>query len=111
MPDNNSSLVLSTMLGFLSGLTVNYIMSILFVYKNTKKVVNPKDKKVLMVFVVLSVFGLLITELGMLLANKIIDSVLTTSNLKYVYEMSAKVVMTAVVLVYNYISRKLIIFK
>lgn len=99
------------MFGFCAGLLVNYILSIIFVYQNTKTNMKTTDKKVFIVFTVLSLIGLLITELGMLLANHLIAVYFDTSSIKVLYEMGAKVIMTAIVLVYNYISRKVIIFK
>lgn len=111
MPLNHQGLIISTMFGFLSGLIINYFLSVLFVYQNTKKTVKTNDKKVFLIFSILSIIGLIITELGMIGANKIIEINFNSSNIKFVYEMIAKVIMTAIVLVYNYISRKLIIFK
>lgn len=111
LPDNNIGLGISTFAGFTIGFLINYILSIVFVYKQTTNVVKINSIKTFVIFMILALIGLLITEVGMFAANKIIDMFTVTDTLRKLYELVAKVVMTVIVLIYNYISRKLIIFK
>lgn len=89
---------LGTGLGFIVGLMANYLLSIVFVF-------NEKGKSStfsgFIKFAILSAVGLGIHELGMwALFTKL-----------GVNEWLVKILMTGVVLVYNYITRKLLIFK
>lgn len=111
LPDNNIGLGISTFAGFTIGFLINYILSIVFVYKQTTNVIKINSIKTFVIFMILALIGLLITEVGMFAANKIIDMFTVTDTLRKIYELVAKVVMTVIVLIYNYISRKLIIFK
>ncbi len=88
----------STGVGFLFGLTSNYILSVLFVFNEKGK---SKTVKGFLVFCLFSLGGLLIQEVGMwLLFGKI-----------GVNEWIVKILMTLVVLVYNYVTRKIFIFR
>lgn len=90
--------VLGTACGFLVGLLFNYILSVLFVYKEKGK---SKTVGGFLLFAVLSAGGLAIHVLGMYLGF----------DLLHINEWIVKIVLTAVVLVYNYLTRKIFIFK
>lgn len=90
--------VISTGVGFTVSLIVNYILSVVFVFSDKG---NSKTKTGFLLFVFLSLIGLGINMLGMYLGY----------DLCHINEWIVKIVMTIVVLVYNYISRKLFIFK
>lgn len=90
--------VIGTGAGFLVGLAFNYIFSVLFVYKEKG---NSKTVGGFLLFAVLSAGGLLIHLLGMYLGY----------DLLHINEWIVKIVLTAVVLVYNYLTRKFFIFR
>lgn len=90
--------VIGTGLGFCVSLVANYLLSVLFVYEEKG---NSKTLKGIILFVVLSVGGLLLNMLGMWLGYDVCG----------INEWITKIIMTLVVLVYNYVSRKLFIFK
>lgn len=90
--------VIGTGCGFLVGLAFNYIFSVLFVYKEKG---NSKTMGGFLLFALLSAGGLAIHLLGMYLGY----------DLLHINEWIVKIVLTAVVLVYNYITRKLLIFR
>lgn len=90
--------VFATGIGFVVSLIFNYVLSVLFVYEDKG---NSKTVKGVVLFAVLSVCGLLINMGGMWLFNGVI----------HINEWIVKIVMTLVVLVFNYITRKLFIFK
>ena len=84
--------------GFLVGLGVNYALSVLFVFDEKG---SSRTLSGFVLFALLSAGGLAINVLGMYL---LVD-------LAGLNEWVIKIVLTLVVLVYNYITRKLIIFK
>ena len=90
--------VIGTGAGFLVGLAFNYIFSVLFVYKEKG---NSKTVGGFLLFAVLSAGGLAIHLLGMYLGY----------DLLHINEWIVKIVLTAVVLVYNYLTRKFFIFR
>lgn len=90
--------VISTGAGFTVSLIANYILSIVFVFSDKG---NSKTKTGFLLFVVLSAIGLGINMLGMYVGYR----------LCHINEWIVKILMTIIVLVYNYVTRKLFIFK
>lgn len=109
------SLILSTALGFCVGLVVNWLLSISFVFRQVKNKEEATSNKSFMIFTIIGVIGLAITEVGILLLVAILPefslfgstALLGTSWAKWL----AKVIMTCIVLVWNYVGRKLFVFK
>lgn len=93
-----SVVMVGTTLGFLSGLIVNYVFSITFVYEEKG---NSKTALGFAIFSILSLIGLLISNVGMWLGYDICNF----------NQWIVKIVMTIIVMCYNYISKRLIIFK
>ena len=90
--------VVGTGAGFIAGLVFNYIFSIIFVYENKG---NSRSAKGFLMFALLSAVGLGIHLFGMWLGFDVLN----------INEWIVKIVLTIVVLIYNYISKKLVIFK
>ena len=90
--------VIGTGTGFVVSLVFNYILSVLFVYEDKG---NSKSVKGAILFAVFSIIGMLINMGGMWLGYDVCG----------INEWVTKIIMTLVVLVYNYITRKLFIFK
>ena len=109
------SLILSTALGFCAGLIVNWLLSVSFVFRQVKDKEEASSKKSFLLFTIIGVIGLLITEVGVLLLVALlpefalfgVTEILGTTWAKW----TAKVVMTCIVLVWNYVGRKLFVFK
>ncbi len=109
--DENPKLIISTLLGFLAGLFTNWFLQ-KFVYKSVTDN-DMKNKIVFVKFVVLSVFGLLLTEVGIMLAkplyNTLILSVFGLFTFDF-YQLFFKCLMTLIVLIINYLGRKFLVF-
>lgn len=95
---STAATVVGTGCGFIAGLLVNYILSVLFVFEHKGK---SKTVGGFMLFTVLSAVGLGIHLAGMYIGY----------NLLHGNEWVIKILLTAVVLVYNYLSRRFILFK
>lgn len=90
--------VIATGIGFLVGLAFNYFFSIYYVYgKETRKM---KTTKEITWFTILSTIGLLIQTLGMFVFNGLIG----------INQWVVKAILIVVVLIFNYITRKKLIF-
>ena len=90
--------VIATGLGFLISLVFNYILSCIFVFDNGK---TAQNKKGFFMFALLSLVGLCIHLIGMFIGYDLLG----------INEWIIKIVLTFVVLVFNYISRKKFVFK
>ena len=90
--------IIATGLGFLVGLICSYILSCMYVFDNNKKA---KTKKGFILFTLLSLVGLFIHLIGMYIGYDLLK----------INEWIIKIILTFVVLGFNYITRKKIIFK
>ena len=108
---------IATALGYCLGTIVNWILSVRFVFQHVQDKKKSSSTKSFLIFVVLSVFGLILTELGVLLLVTIIPEFVLFGSATLMgthttwAELLAKAIMTVVVMVCNYILRKLLIFK
>ena len=133
MPGVNQVVVtiVSTLVGFIVGVVVNYFISTYWVYQNVDKDVKTKSKIFIFWFVVLSLIAMLLSIGAMLLCNVVIvnalhmESIVELSimelikengiaflaqNIFWAYFVSF-VVKTLVGLVFNYFTRKYILYK
>jgi putative flippase GtrA len=94
-------LYIATAGGFIVGLTVNYILSVRFVFISARQSKVGRTFKSFLIFALVSVVGFGLTELGMFVGT----------HLMHINYMLVKVVVTGIVLMWNYIGRKVFIFK
>lgn len=112
---NSWSLILSTAFGFGVGLVVNWLLSVKFVFQAVKDKKESSSKKSFVIFTVIGLIGLAITEIGMHVLVSVLPAfpfLGTTAFLGLPWkEWLSKVIMTCLVLVFNYVCRKIFIFK
>ena len=96
-----SGVYIATVLGFVVGLAVNYALSLLFVFTSEKDRGKGRSFGAFLVFGVVGLLGLGWTELGMWLGIELL-------HLNY---MLVKVFVTGAVLLWNYLGRKILIFR
>ncbi len=89
--------LISSVISFIVSLAYNYILSIFWVFDVKKK----QTYKEVLLFAILSVIGLGINQLVMYLGV----------DLLHIYYMLCKVLATIVVMIYNFITRKIFIEK
>ena len=95
-----SGVYIATVAGFIVGLTVNYILSLLFVFTQKKDRGSGRSFGAFLVFGIIGVLGLGLTELGMWVGVYILG----------LHYMLIKILVTGAVLVWNYLGRKILIF-
>ncbi len=88
------SILLSAALGFTISVIFNYIASIKWVFDVNKE---KDEKKNFVLFIIFSVIGLILTEVIMFIGTDII-------NINY---LIVKIAATAIVMVFNFITRKM----
>ena len=91
----------ATVCGFVVGLAVNYFLSLLFVFTQAKDRGKGRSFGAFVVFGVIGLVGLGLTELGMWFGIECLG---------WNY-MVVKILVTGAVLMWNYLGRKLIIFR
>lgn len=96
----NWQILVSTAAGFVVGLIINYILSLVFVFKKENNSSSGKTVGGFVVFTVVGIIGLGITEALMHLGVNIL-------NFNY---MLTKIVTAGIVLVWNYLGRKILVF-
>lgn len=90
----------STAAGFIVGLVVNYILSLLFVFRSSDNKSSGKSVGGFLIFALVGIIGLGITEGLMHLGV----------NILHFHYMLTKIVTAGIVLVWNYLGRKILIF-
>lgn len=107
------NIVLSTAVGFIFGNIFNYIFSIIFVYKGAKENKTTQTFKAFMTFTIIGVIGLLIKIGCQLGGNYLVDLIFKDTNgfLAWFLNTVVYCFATLIVLVWNYVIRKLTIFK
>lgn len=93
-------LMLSSAAGFVTGLVTNYVLSLVFVFRKTENSGNGKSLSAFIIFTVIGLIGLGLTELIMYLGTELL-------HISYLF---VKIAVAAIVLVWNYVGRKLLIF-
>lgn len=108
---NNSSdwyvTLISVTCGFIIGVTINYFLSTYMVYKASKSNIS-KTVKGLIIFVILSAIGL---GLGIGIQYLLYDFLHVQKGIAFLSYPIDFVIRTLVVMIYNYVSRKLIIYR
>lgn len=93
-----NSVLWATALGFTSGLIVNYLISISYVYNHTDRA---KTYRGAIIFAIISITGLILNILLMKIAYDIIG----------INHWLSKLIVTSTIFIYNYLSKRLIIFR
>ena len=89
--------LVSNIFAFLSGLIVNYILSLVWVFDNRK---IKKKRKELIIFTIIGLIGLIFNQLCLYSMIDIIGANIVFS----------KIISTAIVFVWNFGARKIILF-
>ncbi|MBP3923506.1 MAG: GtrA family protein [Ruminiclostridium sp.] len=98
--ENGLGLFISAALGFVIGLITNYILSVLFVFRGEDNKNSGKSVESFIVFAVIGVVGLGLTELGMYVGVF----------LMHMHYLFTKIIVAGIVLVWNYSARKILVF-
>lgn len=94
-------LYLSVFLGYTIGLIYNFLLSCAYVFKDGFKKIKNKELQSFIIFTIIGIIGLVLTEILMFIFVDIM-------NINY---MISKIITGAIVVFWNYIARKVIIFK
>lgn len=123
--------IISTAIGFVVGVVVNYLLSTYWVYQNVDKSVQTKSKKFIAWFVILSFIAMVLSILTMLLCELVVtkgmhlDSIVKASIITLIKDdgiaflanknfwtyFISFVLKTLVGLIWNYFTRKYILYK
>ena len=93
--------LISNLIGLMAGNVVNYLLSIGWVFSSEKRKMEKQRILEIIVFVLISLFGMGLNEFLMYLSVEVF----------VVQEMISKIVAAIIVLLYNFLARKFILFK
>ncbi|MCM1335522.1 MAG: GtrA family protein [Bacteroides sp.] len=99
--ETSEGLYFSTAIGFIVGLIVNYLLSIFYAFRKSENRNSGRDLRSFLIFAAVGVVGLGLTELGMFVG---------TALLQFHY-LFTRIVVAALVLIWNYIGRKIFVFE
>lgn len=100
------NIFVAALCGFIFGVITNYILSIIIVFKNVENKKTSRSTKGFIIFFLLSAGGFLINYIIKELGNLIIPM-----DKNFIWFVFVFCVATLIVLIYNYVTRKLILFK
>lgn len=110
-----AAITVSTAAGFTVGLAVNYVLSMLIVFRTEKQQKQGKNVRAVLIFFAVGLVGLFLTELLQYLGEA---KLLATSAgqsfdrlLHGLGKYAVKLVVTGIVLIWNYAGRKIFVFK
>ncbi len=124
--------IISTAIGFIFGVAVNYVISTFWVYQNVDQNINTKSKRFMMWFFILSLCAMLLSIGAMLLCNLVVisnwgaeNNIVNLSVMELIKENGINFlttfifwayfisfcIKTIVGLVFNYFTRKYILYK
>ena len=124
--------VISTAVGFICGVIVNYLISTFWVYQNVDKSINTKSKRFITLFVVFALCAMLLSIATMLLCNLVVvscwgseNNIVNLSVMELIKNNGIKFlatfifwayfisfcIKTLVGLVFNYFTRKYILYR
>lgn len=119
-PINNDAwrtvfLCISTALGFVVGLILNWVLSVRFVFLAVKGKEKTRSGKKFTLFSVIALVGFVLTEIGVVVLVAVFPEIPLfgkTSLFGTGWEKwLAKCIMTCIVLVWNYLARKFFVFR
>lgn len=98
------NLTLSTALGFVLGILMNYWLSNAWVFKGEEQKARGRTTRGFVLFVIIGVIGLGLTEAGMHLGLRLVGD----EGFRY---LAVKIIVAGLVLIWNYGARKWLIYK
>lgn len=90
-----------TAFGFVAGLIINYVLSLVFVFRKGENKGNARSVSGFIVFTIVGLIGLGLTELGMYVGVFVFQW----------HYIITKIIVAGLVTVWNYVGRKLLVFK
>lgn len=112
---SNAEIVTSTATGFVAGLTVNYLLSMLIVFRTEKQQKQGRNARAVLIFFAVGFVGLLLTELLQWLGEtQLLTSQIGKALNSLVFGFgvyAVKIAVAGIVLVWNYVGRKIFVFK
>lgn len=102
---------IATAVGFVVGLIVNYVLSILWVFTTKTQQKQGKTLKAFLIFTVVGLVGFGLKELLMYLGAVISGVPLASFGDKPIPYYATHIISAGIVLIWNYIGRKIFVFK
>lgn len=102
--DDRGLVIASVAAGFVVGLTVNFILSNVFVFKTDEQKEKGKTARGFLIYAAVGVIGFVLTELLTILGTLVIGD-------EGIWYLALTCFVKGVVLVWNYVGRKIFVYK
>ena len=102
---------IATAVGFIVGLIVNYVLSVLWVFTTEKQKKQGRNVKAFIIFTVVGLIGFALKELLMNAGAWIFGVSLSEFGKETVPYYSTHIISAGIVLIWNYLGRKIFVFK
>lgn len=112
-PSLSYGVYLAHVFSFLSGLNTNFFLSNRFVFTAVHQKERGRDWKAFLLFGVIGVIGLLMTELGAWLSDLLFGAktlLFTVFGLDVRVYLVTKAILTVIVFLWNYLARKILVY-
>jgi len=97
-------LAVCTAIGFVCGLAANYLLSMVFVFTTETQQKKTRTIRAAVIYVAVGIIGFILTELGMYIGVLIAGS-------EGFWYVLVRCIVAGVVLVWNYVGRKIFVYK
>lgn len=106
-------LAIATTLGFIVGITVNYLISIFFVFTGETQKKRGRNVKAFLIFALVGFIGYLLTVAGVQLGCIIfgITTDKAAANYNGIGLLAVRAVVAGIVMIWNYVGRKVLVYK
>lgn len=108
---DNAAVLVSTAAGFVFGLAVNYFLSMSIVFRKESQQKKGRTASAVLIFVAVGVVGLGLTELLQWLGEAYLLKLSLFESLGKLGKYAVRFAVTGIVLVWNYVGRKIFVFK
>ena len=102
---------IATAVGFIVGLIVNYVLSVIWVFTTPTQKKQGRNLKAFVIFAVVGLVGFGLKELLMWLGALIFDVKLSEFGNETIPYYATHIISAGIVLIWNYIGRKVLVFK
>lgn len=106
-----AAITVSTAAGFLVGLAVNYLLSMLIVFRKESQQKQGKTLKAVLIFAAVGVVGFGLTELLQWIGESFVLKTPVGKLFGDLGKYAVKLFVSGVVMVWNYVGRKIFVFK
>ncbi len=107
--NGNLAIAVGTAAGFIAGICVNYILSMAVVFRTEEQQKQGRNRRAVLIFVAVGLVGFVLTMILQWFGESVILANLIHGEFG-IWKYAVKVVVMGIVLIWNYVGRKIFVF-